>query len=314
MGVRTMAAMTETIVYDASAVRSRSCRQSVEGTLDELSLARAEGTWQSIVKLRRRLPHARAVVVGDLHELTATLSLDDLAAGPSTLSYVLLVRTARDRKRLAEPDVALRLSDDTFFVFDLKGAEVREAQLRPLMQQYFRGFIERLQPDRVRTARFSPIDGILWLEFGDGLNRAIKWDSLPFARELKVTPLSASAREHGQSVQLVDAEGREMDIDAGALRAVVDPDHLRLIEGENGDLRLQMGARLRRVREQSGLSQQLVSERGGVAQESLSRIENGRRDPRLETLRKLAKGMDMTLPELLKSLSSSPDQTSGVTG
>lgn len=302
-----MAATTETIVYDASAVRSRSCRRSVEGTLEELSLARAEGTWQSIVKLRRRLPRARTVVVGDLHELTATLSLDDLAAGPSTLSYVLLVRTALDRKRLAEPDVALRLNDDKFFVLDLKGAEVREAQLRPLMQQYFRGFIERLQPDRVRTVRFSPIDGILWLEFGDGLNRAIKWGSLPFARQLNVTPLSASAREHGQSLQLIDAEGREVDVDAGALRAVVDPDHLRLIEGEDGDLRAQMGARLRRVREESGLSQQLVSERGGVAQESLSRIENGRRDPRLETLRKLARGMDMTLPELLKSLSSSPD-------
>ena len=37
------------------------------------------------------------------------------------------------------------------------------------MGEFFRGFIERLQPDRVRTARFSAIDGILWLEFGDGL-------------------------------------------------------------------------------------------------------------------------------------------------
>ena len=181
-------------------------------------------------------------------------------------------------------------------------------------QQYFRGFIERLQPDRVRTARFSPIDGILWLEFGDGLNRAIKWDSLPFARQLDVTPLSASAREHGQSVHLVDAEGCKVDVDAGALRAVVDPDHLKLIEGEDRDLRAQMGARLRRVREESGLSQKRVSDRSGVAQGSLSRLENGRRDPRLETLRTLAREMDMALPGLLKSLSSSPDQASGVTG
>ena len=85
-----------------------------------------------------------------------------------------------------------------------------------------------------------------------------------------------------------------------------DPDHRRLIEGEDRDLRAQMGARLRRLREKPGLSQQQVSERSGVAQESLSRLENGRRDPRLETLRKLARAMDMTLPELLQSLSSSP--------
>jgi len=66
-------------------------------------------------------------------------------------------------------------------------------------------------------------------------------------------------------------------------------------------------SRLRRLREEFGLSQQQVSERSGVVQESLSRLENGRRDPRLETLRKLARGMDMTLPELLQSLSSSLD-------
>jgi DNA-binding XRE family transcriptional regulator len=152
------------------------------------------------------------------------------------------------------------------------------------------------------------------MTFAPRRSAVLKWDSLPVARRLNVTPLSAFAREHGQSVQLVDADGREVDVDAGSLRPIVGSEHLRLLESADGDLRLQMGARLRRVREESGLSQQLVSERGGMAQESLSRIENGRRDPRFETLRKPTKGMDMALPELLKSLSYFPDQASGVTG
>lgn len=300
-----MAPTTEHIAFDASPVRSQLCRRHIEGALEQLSLARTEGIWQSMLGAQKRFPRSRTVVVGDLHELTSSLSLDELAAGPSSLSYVLLVRTALDKKRLAEPDVALRLNDDKFFVFDLQCANVREAKLLPVMSEYFRGFIERLQPDRVRTARFSSIDGILWLEFGDGLNRATQWAALPLARQMGFTPVSASAREHGQAVQLVDAEGREVDIDAGALRALVDPAHLARIEDEDRGLRSQIGGRLRRVREQLGLSQEQVAERSGVAQESLSRIETGRRDPRLETLRKLAKGLDMTLHELLESISSS---------
>jgi len=88
----------------------------------------------------------------------------------------------------------------------------------------------------------------------------------------------------------------------------VDPRHLRVIEEEDQSQRTMVGARLRRVREESGLSQQQLSDRCGIAQESLSRIETGRRDPRLATLRKLAVGMGLTLTELLKKLASLSDQ------
>ena len=121
-----MAATTDQITYDASAVGSQACRRHIEGTLEGLSLARAEGAWRLIKGVRRRFPRTRTVVVGDLHKLTSSVTLDDLAAGPSSLSYVLLVRTELDRKRLAEPDVALRLNDDRFFVFELECAESRE--------------------------------------------------------------------------------------------------------------------------------------------------------------------------------------------
>lgn len=303
-----MAATTDQITYDASAVGSQACRRHIEGTLEGLSLARAEGVWRLIGGVRRRFPRTRTVVVGDLHRLTASVTLDDLAAGPSSLSYVLLVRTELDRKRLAEPEVALRLNDDRFFVFELGCAQSRRPQLLRAIDAYFRGVVERLQPDRVRTARFSAIDGILWLEFGDGLNRAARWDSLPFSGQLDFTPSAASAREHGQSVLLVDADGREVDVDSGSLRAIVDPRHLTVIEEEDQSQRTMVGARLRRVREESGLSQQQLSDRCGIAQESLSRIETGRRDPRLATLRKLAVGMGLTLTELLKKLASLSDQ------
>ena len=107
------------IVFDASPVRSQWCRRHIGGTLEGLSLTRTEGIWQSLLEAHQWLPHTRTVLVGDLHELTSSLTLDELA-GPSLPAYVLFVRTALDKRRLAEPDIALRLNDDKFFVFDLQ--------------------------------------------------------------------------------------------------------------------------------------------------------------------------------------------------
>lgn len=297
--------LSDAIVFDATPVRSQWCRRRIEGLLEGLSLTRSDGVWQSLLEAPERLPLERAVVVGDLHEITSRLTLDQLVTGPPRLTYVLLVRTALDGRRLADPDMTLWLNDERLFVVDLRdAAKAGQSAELEFLHVFFRRFVERLQPDRVQAARFSAIDGVLWIEFGDGLQRAVRWNELPFARQIRFAPVSASARELGQAIRLTDAEGRDVDIDAGSLRSLVDPAHLDRLEEEDQRRRAQMGRRLRRVREQRGLSQEQVAERSGVAQESLSRIETGRRDPRLATLRRLAKGLDLSLSELLASISS----------
>ena len=195
--------------YDATAVRSRSLRGYIESTLDDLCLTRAENPWTSVASLRRQRPARRTVVVGDLCELVSSVDLDELAASPLSVSFLLLVRTERDRRRLAQPEVALRLNDDRFFVFDMKC--LKPPDLHQAMHGYLEGLVERLAPDRLRSARFSQLDCVLWLEFGDGLARAADWSSLPLARRLSFTPVAASAREHGQSLLLVDADGHPLD-------------------------------------------------------------------------------------------------------
>ena len=63
------------------------------------------------------------------------------------------------------------------------------------------------------------------------------------------------------------------------------------------------GIRLRTLRESLGLSQLELSRRSGIAQESLSRIETDRRDPRLGTLQRLARGLGLSLDQLMGRLS-----------
>ena len=49
------------------------------------------------------------------------------------------------------------------------------------------------------------------------------------------------------------------------------------------------------ARKVSGLTQKELSERTGIAQADISKLENGTRNPSLKMLKRLAEGMDMTL-------------------
>ncbi|HID00579.1 MAG TPA: helix-turn-helix domain-containing protein [Piscirickettsiaceae bacterium] len=53
-----------------------------------------------------------------------------------------------------------------------------------------------------------------------------------------------------------------------------------------------------------GLTQQALAERAGMPQSALARIESGRHKPRLDTLRKLARAMNLTLEQLEPELTA----------
>jgi len=157
---------------------------------------------------------------------------------------------------------------------------------------------------RLKEARFFALDSILCLQFDDGLGRAVRWGDLPFARRLGFTPVTATVRPGGGSLSLVDKTGREIEISASSLRAVLDKEYrARLLSADDAERKL-VGAKLRAVRESMGLSQRELSHRSCIAQESLSRVETGRRDPRLGTLQRVARGMGLSLDQLMERLSA----------
>jgi DNA-binding XRE family transcriptional regulator len=156
----------------------------------------------------------------------------------------------------------------------------------------------------VAEAKFLALDSVLFLRFGDGLERAVRWTELPFARRLDLVPVAASAGPGGESVVLIDGAGRDIQVSASSLRAALDEEYrARLLSADDSE-RKTVGANIRAVRESLSLSQQELSRRSGVAQESLSRIETGRRDPRLGTLQRLARGMGLSLAQLMERLSA----------
>jgi transcriptional regulator with XRE-family HTH domain len=64
----------------------------------------------------------------------------------------------------------------------------------------------------------------------------------------------------------------------------------------------QLGANIRRLRRDAGLSQMELSDRCGLHFSEISRLERGRRDAQLSTIVKLARGLGVAPAELLAGI------------
>ena len=63
-----------------------------------------------------------------------------------------------------------------------------------------------------------------------------------------------------------------------------------------------VGAVIQTIREEKGLSQEVVSGLAGIGRTHLSAIERGQRKPTLETFFRLAEALDMPPSELMKRI------------
>lgn len=61
-----------------------------------------------------------------------------------------------------------------------------------------------------------------------------------------------------------------------------------------------VGITIRKLRRKRGLSQEVVSGLAGIARTHLTMIENGNKQPSLETLWKIALALDMSTSELVR--------------
>lgn len=69
------------------------------------------------------------------------------------------------------------------------------------------------------------------------------------------------------------------------------------------DIRVRFGRKVRVLRTNLGMSQEMLANHTGINRVNLSRIENGKAMPSLKTISDLAKALRMTLAELLDGIS-----------
>ncbi|MCV2892351.1 helix-turn-helix domain-containing protein [Lentibacter sp. XHP0401] len=81
-----------------------------------------------------------------------------------------------------------------------------------------------------------------------------------------------------------------------------DPKSLIKIARAGGDSpapeQIDLGARVRDLRKSLGLTLEQASKQAGLARSTLSKIENGQMSPTYEALKKLAQGLEISVPQL----------------
>jgi transcriptional regulator with XRE-family HTH domain len=60
--------------------------------------------------------------------------------------------------------------------------------------------------------------------------------------------------------------------------------------------------RIKELRDKKGISQEELAHRAGLSRTGMGFVETGKRWPRLDTLMKVAQGLNVTVDELLKGL------------
>ena len=89
---------------------------------------------------------------------------------------------------------------------------------------------------------------------------------------------------------------RRRRIHSGALAAVAEAAHLRLVEPAWRRNPQRAGQRLRQLREAAGLNQQELAARSGVTHEEISRLELGHQTPLNGTVRALTRALEVEPP------------------
>ena len=59
------------------------------------------------------------------------------------------------------------------------------------------------------------------------------------------------------------------------------------------------GKRIKEIRKANGITQKELSEKLGTSQQNIAQYENGKRQPKFETLRRIAKALDVGLDEFM---------------
>jgi transcriptional regulator with XRE-family HTH domain len=67
------------------------------------------------------------------------------------------------------------------------------------------------------------------------------------------------------------------------------------------DIKQKVGLRIKELRQQLQLSQEAVANRAEIERTFMTHVENGRRNVSIETLEKIIRALDVTVPEFYNS-------------
>lgn len=291
------------ITIDVTAVGKMTTRKWLISSMKETGCKYKEvrGFWHSFGqgKSYARVPSG-ALVIGDLARIVKHYRnwsrTHWVAAVRQTRPYFLaFMRTRRDLQYASVVDDLLRDSDMRVLVCDspTDRATTTDCLLEAL---------QALRPDALIEIRYCSEVDRLWVVFGDGLSGSVSWRQLGIEDvRSSLVAESATLGDAGHVVQMNTTDDELFEIDAASIRGLLDAAFANELADRAGAAERTVGQRLRLARKERGLTQKELSNRSGMDQAIISKLERGKHTPRLDTLRRMTKALELSLPELLSA-------------
>lgn len=285
---------------DVTGIGRKDVRDRMLGLLRELEIQFTEETafWPSFLGMDHTRLSQGTLVLCDLSSAVRRFREHERLRWITSVRqtrpfFVAFVRNERDRSVAEYVDDLLRASD-------LRLDVCNDSADRSAVSRCLLSAIAKLQPDTLAEVRYLATGDNLWVQFGDGLTGILEWSDLGIeAMRPNLIAASATVSSMGSSIELLESTGEIFDIDAGVARAVLDERHRRYLEGEAETHAVSLGARIKARRERAMLTQQALAQRTGLDQAVISRMEGGRVRPRIDTLRKFADALGLSVSDLL---------------
>lgn len=286
-----------TVSVDVSAVGRRDIRENLISSIQKLGFEckAFQGFWNYSTENRRPVPK-KLLVLGDLSNIVKhykALGRHRWIASvrDNRLYFLALIRTKLDEHYADSVDDLVRHSDMRITV-----CRAMKKELRPCLIEA----MSALQPHSLIDVRYSTTTNQLWVQFGDGISGFVDWKQLGLENEANNLSLeTATVGDRGESVEIVRRDGGLFEIDADAIKAMLDANFAALLASEAKRSDQKVGERIRSARESAGLTQQELSKRTGIDQAIISKLERGSHRPRIDTLERIAAGLGLSLAGLL---------------
>ena len=149
--------------------------------------------------------------------------------------------------------------------------------------------------DRMMTRATAHQDGIE-VEFADGRRGTVPFDAI--AGVVRLEDLKGIELPNAYEIILKASDGQETELPWDFVRHYCDPEYRPQVERAAAAGRRSLGARLRQLRAESGMTQEALAKAAGIGRVTLVRIEKGEQSPRYETLVALAGAMKLDASKL----------------
>jgi len=284
---------------DWTDIGSATTRAEVESTFYTLGRKPEpkERAWDLFVSEQTTNTPRGLIVMTDLSRCAASFRRTkpqrwSLAVRSANPYIVAFVRNKQDERCAAMVDDIVHASQNRLVVCSKTAGK----SLQTCISRALAG----IDPNSIIDARFADDTNSLWLEFGDGRKTILDWSRLGLD-EVKpaLIPSSVTVSDDLDAIQVPRRDGSLFDIDSTAVRSLIDGELSNRLDKTAGDITDNLGLRLKRKRKGLGLTQTELAGQSGLEQALISKMEQGRHQPRFTTLSKVAKGLNLSVTELL---------------